>query len=668
MAAQDYLYRGGERIALEKESEVFTTILPDAQSVQAVMQHEPVEMVKHVFENVYKVQTMEGARDVVMQDLRADERNLTVSHHAYHPVGDEATVYYLTDMLMVAFQPGVTNTTIEAILAQHGLKYIKTFEQGDPLVYMLQVTKSAGKNPIKVSEDLQQRPEVLFAEPNLVNRFQNFYTPTDTFFRNQWHLKSTNGIELSPDANVDAASAWDITRGSRGIVVAVIDDGFDLTHPDFNGLGKITFPRDFADGDDQPLPNRRTGDYHGTPCAGLAIGEENGMGIVGVAPGCTFMPVRFGLTADDKLLYEIFEYTGSYADVISCSWGPVPVFAPLSSLLSAQLTKLTRTGGPRGKGCVILFAAGNYNAPIRDMNNTSFIWRHPTNGLKETTGPLLNGHAAHPDVIAVSASTSQNRKAAYSNWGAEIDVAAPSDNIHPLDFQLRQPGQSIWTAYNENLGSRYTDSFGGTSAATPIAAGVAALILSANPELTGQQVKEVLQNTADKIIDENPDPVLSQRKGTYDANGHSDWFGFGKVNAFRAVRRALELKPAPVDDNGEPETPVIDPTPLTRGIHIAAAMINPKGSDRGKEQVSLLNITDKVVDLAGWEIRNKAGERERIPSLVINPGNNGVVTLTRINLPNLGGKIELFNPDGVKVEEVSYNFAEGLRTGAWIKF
>jgi hypothetical protein len=53
---------------------------------------------------------------------------------------------------------------------------------------------------------------------------------------------------------------------------------------------------------------------------------------------------------------------------------------------------------------------------------------------------------------------------------------------------------------------------------------------------------------------------------------------------------------------------------------------------------------------------------------VIHPGNNGVVTLTRINLPNLGGKIELFNPDGVKVEEVSYNFAEGLRTGAWIKF
>ncbi|MFN7120032.1 MAG: S8 family serine peptidase, partial [Saprospiraceae bacterium] len=427
MDSQNYLFRGGEKIPLQKESEVFTTMITDARSVQELTQLEPVEEVKHVFSNMYKVKTEEGALDEVMQEMRVNDRLPAICHHAYHPEGDQATTYYLTDLLTVAFRQGTNMTDIERIMQQHGLRFMKTFEGQPTATLLLQVTKTAGKNPVKVSEDLQNHPEILFAEPNLVNRFQSFYAPADNLFRNQWHLKSTSGIELSPDANVDAASAWNITRGNRNIVVAVIDDGFDLAHPDLNGIGKIVFARDFADGDALPAATRM--DFHGTPCAGLAIGEENGSGIVGVAPGCAFMPIRFGLTADDNLLYEIFNYTGKNADVISCSWGPVPVYAPLSSLLHNQLTELARTGGPRGKGCVILFAAGNYNAPVRDMQNQGFIWRHPSQGLKETTGPIVNGHAAHPSVIAVAASTSQNRKAAYSNWGREVDICAPSDNV-----------------------------------------------------------------------------------------------------------------------------------------------------------------------------------------------------------------------------------------------
>lgn len=667
MPTQNYLFRGGEKIPLEKETEVFTTIMPANYDMRALTQLEPIQQVKHVFSNLYKITVEEGARDAVMEGMRTSERLPAVVHHAYHPVGDKATVYYLTDMLTVAFREGTTNATIEAILSQHGLQFVKYFEAEPFSTMLLQVTKSAGKNPVKVSEDLQERPEVLFAEPNLINRFQNFYTPSDSLFRNQWHLKSTSGIELSPDANVDAASAWNITRGNRNIVVAVIDDGFDLRHPDLNGNAKIVFAKDFVDGDALPSASRE--DFHGTPCAGLAIGEENGSGIVGVAPGCAFMPIRFGLTADDNLLYEIFKYTAQHADVISCSWGPVPVYAPLSSLLYKQITELSTTGGPRGKGCVILFAAGNYNAPVRDMANQSFIWRHPSLGLKETAGPLANGYAAHPSVITVAASTSQNRKAAYSNWGREIDVCAPSDNVHPLDFQIRQPGQGIWTAYNEMLGSRYTDRFGGTSAATPIVAGAAGLIFAANPSLTGLQVKEILQKTADKIIDPNPDPVLGLQKGTYDASGHSDWFGFGKINAFKAVQLALQSAGAPViDTGGSEEEGGLNPEEVFAGIRIAAAMVNPEGNDAGKEQVALMNTTNQVVDLSGWEIQNKTGERERIAKLIVQSGQNGIVTLKSIRLPNLGGTIHLLNPKGTSVDRVTYSFSEGLRAGWWMKF
>lgn len=662
MSSQNYLFRGGEKIAIEKEPEFFTAIMPESKMISDLERMGPVEEVKHVFYDVYKVRTPIAERDEVMNRLRSDDRTQGICHHAYHPVGDHSTRYYLTDSLIVAFGKGISTTKIEAILEQHGLKYMRNFGHAETQVCLLQVTKSAGKNPIKVSQDLNERPEVNYAEPNLVNRFESFYTPQDQLFQHQWHLKSTRGIELSPEAHVDAVGAWDLTRGNRNIVVAVIDDGFDLSHPDLNGVSKIVFPKDFADGDDSPLPGRF--DYHGTPVAGLAIGEENGSGIVGVAPGCSFMPVRFGMTADDNLLYQMFEYVGARAHIISNSWGPVPVYAPISSLLKKQLSDLRKSGGPDGKGCLIFFAAGNYNAPVYGTNIQSFVWRHPSQGLKETKGTVLNGHAAHPDVVTVSASTSQNRKALYSNWGKEIDACAPSNNAHPIDPQIRQPGQAIWTTDNNRMGNRFTDEFGGTSAACPIVAGVAALTWSANLQLTASQVWEVMKSTMDKITDNSVDPILQLRKGSYNEKGHSDWFGYGKVNAFKAVKRAIELK-SEVDPGIE--NPEIPPA-ITEGIHIISALVNPEGTDRGNEMIALFNATDKPVDVTSWQIRNRRGESERITDLIINPGMTNIIFLASVRLPNMGGDIHLLNPDGVQVDKVSYSLIEGLRPGWWVRF
>ena len=109
------------------------------------------------------------------------------------------------------------------------------------------------------------------------------------------------------------------------------------------------------------------------------------------------------------------------------------------------------------------------------------------------------------------------------------------------------PGLGIWTTDNERYGedftsgSRFTGYFGGTSSATPLVAGIAALVISANPGLSAIEVKQILQETVDKIEDSQPDPVLGLNKGSYDGNGHSEWFGFGHVNAARAVQRAREL-------------------------------------------------------------------------------------------------------------------------------
>lgn len=662
----NYLYRGGEKILIEKEAEFFTTLVPNERSLSAIERLGPVEDVEQVFSDIYRIRTDEDNLDALMQDLRATERTGNVCHHVYHPVNEAGTLYYLTDLLVVAFQPQTTTGTIEQITAQHGLKFVRTFGEEAALTFLLQVTLSAGKNPIKVSEDLNERPEVLFAEPNLINQFQPFYTPQDDLFRHQWHLSSRQGVELLPDAHINALGAWRLTKGSRQVVVAMIDDGFDLHHPDLSGPGKVVFPKDFVDRDTNPFPDLRRGDYHGTPCAGIAIGEENGQGIVGVAPRCAFMPIRFGMTADDRLLYEIFAYAGQHADVISNSWGPVPGFVPLPSLLRNQLAELTRSGGPRGQGCVIVFAAGNYNAPVYGQNIESFVWRNSNDTLRETSGTILNGFATHPDVIAVSASTSQNRKAAYSNWGKEISLCAPSNNNHPLEPQMRLPGRAIWTSTNLRFGRYYTDNFGGTSAACPMVAGVAALVLSANPDLDAQAVREILQATADKIVDQQPDPVFQLRKGTYNQQGHSEWFGYGKVNAARAVQRALELRQPQPEPQPEPQP---SPAPALRaGIHIIAAMVNPTGPDRGNEMVALFNGTDQVVDLAGWSLRNRRGETEVIDNLLIEPGFNNIVFLKKVLLPNFGGSIALLNPAGETVDEVSYTFAQGMKAGWWVRF
>ncbi len=360
-----------------------------------------------------------------------------------------------------------------------------------------------------------------------------------SFFNEQWYLRSVNSGLCKAGADIRAMDAWKITRGQRTITIAIIDRGFDLNHIDLNLPGKIVFTKDYT--------KRKKGGYtatdsdasHGTMCAGIALAEASGNGILGIASGCSFMPVCIPSDINDELLVKVFDETAVHADVICCCWSPPPVYRPLSAALHATLKKVAETGGPRKKGAVICFSASNHNAPVNDENNKQFFWfDKETGSVRITYGSILNGYAAHPSVITVSASTSLNQKAIYSNWGKEISICAPSNNFHPLVADSHVKGRrDIWTT--TSCGG-YTHTFGGTSAATAMVAGVAALVLSANPQLTAVQVKKVLEDTADKIEDRNPDTIFGNCYGTY-LNGHSWWFGYGKVNAAAAVKRATEI-------------------------------------------------------------------------------------------------------------------------------
>ncbi|MGH7462357.1 MAG: S8 family serine peptidase, partial [Longimicrobiales bacterium] len=243
-----------------------------------------VREIKPVTNEVFKVETTATERDAAMDALRSDAFR-AIAHHAYRPTDSEGTVYYLTDRIIVTFAPTATGAQVDTLLQKYGLRLLKEYE-GLPHTYLLQVTSDVGENPIKVANRLAEEKIVKSAEPNMVNRFMPAFTPSDALYPRQWHLHAVNGPQLVAEASVHAQEAWDVTRGERSIVVAVIDDGFDLSHPDFNVPGKVVSPKDYVDGDAHPFPESSQGDYHGTPCAGVAVAESNGRGVVGIAHGC----------------------------------------------------------------------------------------------------------------------------------------------------------------------------------------------------------------------------------------------------------------------------------------------------------------------------------------------------------------------------------------------
>ncbi len=531
------MMRGNEQFEVEPEPAFFTSILEDDTDEEKVRSQISPISIKKMGRRLLRIQVNPSDRDAAMTRLRSKESGL-VCHHAYRLPGKEGTRYYLTDMLIVRVLPRVGDPA--ALFTSHGL-VIHEECKGIPGTFVVRVTDKAGKNPLKVAHDLIRRSGVVYAEPNLMERY-DLSSPGNRGTQNlQWHLDQISARQAWAHAN---------NNGIRDVVIAVVDDGCDLSHPAFGGDGKIVHPKDFIDGDGKPwsdYPNVESG-KHGTACAGLVVAKEDTAGVTGVAPGCSFMPVR--MTAIERMEIEtrrvrnMFEAVGRHADVMSCSWSSVPCNSPMPQSIADVFDKIAIEGGSLGRGTVICFAAGNHNAPIRDDHNHHFRYKPHPNSSRDRVAQtkILNGFAAHPYVMAVAASTSEDEKACYSNWGKEISVCAPSDNYDPLTGR-KLPGEELYTTDNEAHGSGYVaesrfTGFGGTSGACPLVAGVAGLVRSVQPRLTALQVKAIIEETADPITAVNPGSDEDRIRATYIA-GHSAWFGYGRVNAKKAIEKAL---------------------------------------------------------------------------------------------------------------------------------
>jgi len=438
--------------------------------------------------------------------------------------------------VVVQFGPKVSGRQRQQILDKHHLEIRREskFIPNQCVVYVAD-RRHAGEKIIEIANNCAEMDEVVFATPNFVSKYRRcqieFPIPPE-----QWHLHNRGSISGQlPGEDIKAPEAWAITHGDSRITVALLDDGIDIDHPDLRTNIKRNpdprEPRDLCgrdyctlDSEDpehfNPRPklfhapyNQKEGnDNHGTPCAGLVAASGNGA--FGIAPKCSILPVKI-LNADslvsDDIVAEAFHYAGQHADIISCSW---------EHLVSSQIEKTIQQiseNGRDGKGTPVFFASGND------------FWGYATNAVAYP--------AAYEYSIAVGASTDKGQRAFYSKWGPELWVVAPSgggrSNIFTTDIST--PGRGL-NPGNEHAGGAdglYTSAFFGTSAATPLAAGVAALMLSVNPALDRDAVKQILADTADKIgTGEVYDPQT----------GHNDRYGYGRVNAGAAVDTASRMR------------------------------------------------------------------------------------------------------------------------------
>lgn len=394
--------------------------------------------------------------------------------------------------------------------------------------YFVEAAEGTGLDVFKISEQLLKEATVELCHPELVREVRS-----RAAFPQQWHLKKTTvgGNLIDQHASVEAA--WSLSQG-EGITVAIIDTGIDIDHEEFRSSGKLVAPFNASvpasdPRRNDPRPTLGQDENHGTACAGVACGDGR-VGASGTAPKARLMPIRLmsGIGSQDEA-DAFFHAASNGADVISCSWGPPdgdwwdpadPVHNQVVHLPDSTKAAIDWAvrNGRNGKGCVIVWAAGNGNESVDN-----------------------DGYANYEKVVAVAACNDKGKRSAYSDFGAAIWCTFPSSH----GSASLTPG--IWTAdrsggrgYNfgttqqGDAAGNYTNSFGGTSSATPGVAGVAALVLARNPGLRWDEVKDILKRSADRI---------DTAGGQYNADGRSPFYGFGRVNAKKAVELAAPAQP-----------------------------------------------------------------------------------------------------------------------------
>lgn len=446
----------------------------------------------------------------------------------------------LTNEIIIQFKPGSTEQEINQLFRKYNLE-IKSKNPFTERKYTVAVTKNSQFDALRTSHELREEPNVRYAQINMVYiKKLTSFIPNDHFFDRQWTMLNAGSTDAIEDADVDADQAWQLTRGSPNTIIAVIDNGVDVLHNDlaegfFHNAGDT--PRNNIDDDRNTLVDDTIGwDFkwntnnllmagdHGTAVIGIAGARgNNNLGISGMCPECKILPIVMGTINTTEMDGRAFEYAISRgAKIINCSWTLNEV--PITDDLAAIIADANEAG-------VTIVCA---------MENT-----------KHNHCERLPDLTSLPTTIAVSSSTCLDIYNEYG-YGDCMDLLAPSAGQDNTRGALRISTTDITgeRGYSSSNGDRfcttatdldYTHCFGGNSAAAPLIAGIAGLILSADHELTPLQIRYLLQDCADKIDTSNGHYSRKNGFSNYDDPDSAATHGYGRVNAFESVRIATPV-------------------------------------------------------------------------------------------------------------------------------
>lgn len=388
---------------------------------------------------------------------------------------------YVARELLLGIDPDADRASVLAAIELAGGRVLGEVRR----VGVLRIEVPGEAAPEVHAASFAQIPGVRYAERNGIGGPGQVAPPNDTAFAEQWHLKNTAQQGVIHGADIDALEAWEISQGDPAVVLAILDSGLDVTHPDF--AGRVIAGYDFVDEDSDPStgPGYQS---HANSCAGLAAAStDNAFSVAGVDHACRILPVRviteFGTTFD---LVQGLNYCAERApDVVSMSLINYPPQMSLQLAIKAA----------RNAGCILVASAGN--GGINDANHS---WP-----------------GASPNVMSIGATTSNDSRAPYSATGSALDFVAPGHRVI-----------TVWYAFD--MGGE----FSGTSAAAPIAAGIVCLMKAKDHSLTHDQAYELLRLGAEDQVS----------AGTTDTPGRDLYYGWGRLNAWRSLA-CMTTIPAP---------------------------------------------------------------------------------------------------------------------------